>query len=200
MPSILSFCDSGCWGHQLSWIRCSVSHHLGWSRELLSPSCFPFPLCCYASGSLHQVNVDWHNLKRQVCTKCIWLILGSRNLSWSPWVLWSDEERVNMLDGCHHVYLDMGTNTGVQIRFNILGIDSWVYTNKGSSLFYRISISLVMICSGQAPIWQIDSIVVQLKYVMASGKITILFFFQETLWATSISQCISFEDLPEVFW
>ena len=144
MPSILSFCDSGCWRHQLSWVRCSVSHHLGWSRELLSPSCFPFPLCCYASGSLHQVNVDWQNLKSQVCTGCIWLILGSRNLSWSPWVLWSeespwvlwsDEENVNMLDGCHHVYLDMGTNTGVQIRFNILGIDSWVYTNKGSSRY-----------------------------------------------------------------
>ena len=135
IPSILSFCDSGCWRHQLSWVPCSVSHHLGWSRELLSPSCFPFPLCCYASGSLLQVNVDWHNLKSQVCTGCIWLILGSRNLSWSPWVLWSDEERMNMLDGCHHVYLDMGTNTGVQIRFNILGINSWVYTNKGSSRY-----------------------------------------------------------------
>ena len=136
MPSTLSFCDSGSWRDQLSWVPCGVSHHLGWSRELLSPSCFHFPLCCYASGSLHQVNVDWHNLKSQVCTGCIWLILGSRNLSWSPWVLWSDEERVNMLDGCHHVYLDMGTNTGVQIRFNILV--SWVYTNKGSSLYCSI--------------------------------------------------------------
>ena len=29
---------------------------------------------------------------------------------------------MNMLDGCHHVYLDMGTNTGVQIRCLI----SWV--------------------------------------------------------------------------
>ena len=86
-------------------------------------------------GLLHQVNVDWYNLKTQVCTGCIWLILGSRNLSWSPWVLWSDEERMNMLDGCHHVYLDMGTNTGVQIRFNILGIDSRVCTNKGSSRY-----------------------------------------------------------------
>ena len=61
---------------------------------------------------------------------------GSKNLSWLPWVLWSDEERMNMLDGCHHVYLDMGTNTGVQIRFNILV--SWVYTNKGSSLYCSI--------------------------------------------------------------
>ena len=30
-----------------------------------------------------------------------------------------------------------------------------------------------------APIWQIDSIVVQLKYVMASSKITILFLFRK---------------------
>ena len=60
-------------------------------------------------------------------------MFGQQN--WSPWVLWSDVERMNMFDGCHHVYLDMGTNTGVQIRFNILGIDSWVYTNKGSSRY-----------------------------------------------------------------
>merc|ERR550525_1706101 len=34
--------------------------------------------------------------------------------------LWSappEDEGRNMLDGCHHVYLDMGSNTGVQIRY-----------------------------------------------------------------------------------
>ena len=25
----------------------------------------------------------------------------------------------NILDGCHHVYLDMGSNTGVQIRWKL---------------------------------------------------------------------------------
>lgn len=33
------------------------------------------------------------------------------------WGLWTEAGPPgNLLDGCHHVYLDMGTNRGVQIR------------------------------------------------------------------------------------
>ena len=32
---------------------------------------------------------------------------------------YTGNERTNMLDGCYHVYLDMGTNTGVQIRWEL---------------------------------------------------------------------------------
>ena len=58
---------------------------------------------------------------------CLLLIVFTLNLSPSTFysatfieeTYFEPELMPNILDGCHHVYLDMGTNTGVQVMLNI---------------------------------------------------------------------------------
>ena len=56
-------------------------------------------------------------------------------------------EEENLLDGCYHVYLDMGTNTGVQVVINISGVLHNFYrlencTNRTCSLMQKFFLCL----------------------------------------------------------